>query len=61
MNQDEAERIEIQYERWDSKKARRALFERMERKLFRRQRNRLSHLSAKTKSHAEALKSHTAQ
>ena len=59
MNQDEAERIEIQYERWDSKQARKALLARMERKLFRRHRNRIARLSSR--GHSEALKSHTAQ
>jgi hypothetical protein len=38
MNEDEAERILAQYEQWDSKQARRAFMARMERRLFRRQR-----------------------
>jgi hypothetical protein len=59
MNLEDAEQIEIQYERWDSKQARRALFERMERKLFRRQRNRMARLAPR--KGAANLKSHTAQ
>ena len=58
MNLEDAEQIETKYERWDSKQARRALFERMERKLFRRQRNRMARLNPRGRT--ENLKSYTA-